>query len=234
MTSYATLAQSPEDEDIPILRELLSYDMLCPASCQFSRGTQQELMFTRIPSPLHWSRQMEWPWALRNSSLDKSHTCLDIGGGWSVLKYAIAKRCWQLISLEPNQHFIDVAERSIRTLGANNITQVLGGCEAIPFPNNHFDRVFCVSVLEHIRVDHIKCIREAIRVCKPGGTIIFTMDVRVRGTMADDFFVDEPLASQFLMELGLNSVSKQTAAGATLGGVCDIIVMMVRYVKGMI
>ena len=48
----------------------------------------------------------------------------------------------------------------------------------INFPDNYFDRVFCLSVMEHIPVDLWKrCIKQFERVLKPGGRLIVTLDM---------------------------------------------------------
>jgi SAM-dependent methyltransferase len=43
--------------------------------------------------------------------------------------------------------------------------------EALPFPDDHFDVVFSNEVIEHVDDDR-KTISEAVRVTKPGGTIV--------------------------------------------------------------
>jgi SAM-dependent methyltransferase len=46
----------------------------------------------------------------------------------------------------------------------------------IPFPENHFDIIFCNHVLEHVR-DARQCMRELFRVMKPGGWGIFQVPI---------------------------------------------------------
>lgn len=48
----------------------------------------------------------------------------------------------------------------------------------ISFPEDYFDRVFCLSVLEHIPCDlwH-RCMQEFERVLRPGGRLIVTFDM---------------------------------------------------------
>ena len=50
-----------------------------------------------------------------------------------------------------------------------------------PFPDNTFDRITCVSVLEHILKPeephaHYPCLRELRRILKPGGLLAVTVD----------------------------------------------------------
>jgi SAM-dependent methyltransferase len=52
------------------------------------------------------------------------------------------------------------------------------GAQALGFPDAHFDRVFCLSVIEHIPHDQWPaCMREFERVLRPGGRLVITMDM---------------------------------------------------------
>ncbi|MBI4709280.1 MAG: methyltransferase domain-containing protein [Candidatus Portnoybacteria bacterium] len=52
---------------------------------------------------------------------------------------------------------------------------VFDGLE-IPFPDNHFDKIFCIAVLHHIPSRHLRqeFLKEAKRVLKPGGKLILS------------------------------------------------------------
>ena len=50
--------------------------------------------------------------------------------------------------------------------------------QKMDFPDAHFDRVFCLSVIEHIPHDLWPgCMREFVRVLRPGGRLVITMDM---------------------------------------------------------
>ena len=64
-------------------------------------------------------------------------------------------------------------ETSVELLQENGLSteKILSAVgESLPFESDTFDVVFSTNVLEHV-LDPEKVIREAIRVCKPGGTI---------------------------------------------------------------
>lgn len=46
--------------------------------------------------------------------------------------------------------------------------------EALPFPDNHFDIVFSIAVLEHVN-DPDRVMAEALRVCKPSGCVVMNV-----------------------------------------------------------
>lgn len=238
MHSFSEVSKTMDGEipnQIELVRELLSYDMLCPASCVFDRNELGALRFAFAPSPLHWSRQFEWPWAIHHSELQPHHHVLDIGGGWSVLKYAVAKRCRHVISLEPNKEFIDKTELSIEKVGIKNIMQIQGDVRSIPFPDNSFDRVFCISVLEHVEGGHAKGMREMLRVLKPGGALLLTLDIAYSGKDKGDFYMDADSVSALCSEYNI-PIPDQTPPlmGAKVPNLAEdicIFVFMARLVK---
>ncbi len=61
----------------------------------------------------------------------------------------------------------------------------------LPFPDNHFDLIFCNHVLEHIKED-TKAMKELYRVLKPGGKGIFQipLDKTREKTFEDDSITD--------------------------------------------
>lgn len=234
MDSYAMLAETIPNEDVDLVRELLSYDSLCPIAATFVRDHLGQLIREYTPSPLHWSRQVEWPWAIRAGELAPEHRVLEVGGGWSVLKYAVANRCKHLYSLEVNTEFIARTQSSIDKLGlAHKITQVPGDARKLPFMDDTFDRVFCISVLEHIEENRELALSEMIRVLKPGGALLLTMDAAIKGGGDGDFHLTLGEAGRLLSTLGLTVYVKPVVIGATLeGGKVEIVVVMIRYIKG--
>lgn len=236
--TYATFSGNCPDEDFQLLRELLAYDSLCPTSCVFKRAGLDSVVYANVPSPLHWSRQREWPWILREGDFQPWHRCLDIGSGWSVLKFALAKRTAWVDCLEINPEFIEKAKPAIDIIGMNNITQTQGDMACIPFEDNTFDRLCSCSVMEHSNPDkYVDCIKEVKRVLRPGGIALLTMDVVVFGEPKDDFHMNLQNATPVLLELGINRISDMgDIVKARIGdggkpNEIHIVVMMIRWEK---
>lgn len=235
--SYAEFSteEDPPPYREPYIRELMSYDAQCPASCELHPARLRGTFERRIEcSPLHWSRQIEWPWALHHAELDREHRCLDVGSGWSVLKYAVAKRCERVDCLEVDQGFIDKASKSIEILDRfKNIYQFQGDVRELPFTSNAYDRVFCLSVLEHVKDGHVKAVKECLRVLKPGGTLLLTMDVRIEGECDNNFYVDTPTLQQMGREIGFPMPSGSgTFLGAKMGPEkVAVVVFLLKLVK---
>lgn len=221
---------------IEYIRELVSYDALCPLSCPIERNERGMLVAPHQPvSPLHWSRQFEWPWALHHAELRSWHQVLDVGGGWSVFKYALAKRCHSVTSLEVDGEFINKTKESIRRLGFNNIHQVCGDVRTLPrHYTGTFDRVFCISVLEHVDGNHALAIEEMMQVLKPDGCLLLTFDIRIQGENKTDgnFYLDRQSAYDLCVKAGIPLPEDTEAAGAWVpNNEVGIVVLMARLCK---
>ena len=203
--SFAEIALACPNEDVYLLRELLCYDALCRHSCHFMRLPNLRLDYVRCPSPLHWSRQIEWPWVLRHGDYKLTDLCLDVGSAHSVLQYAIARRCNRLIAIDNDPNAAIKTKETSSILGIGNIVSSTMDATAIAFDDNTFDKVSCVSMLEHVGADGWKdVVKECIRVLKPGGIGLFTMDVSDGSNgVPGDFNIDLPKANWVLDHLGI-------------------------------
>lgn len=244
MKSFVQIAQRCPVEYVSTLRELLSLDMLCPASCPLVPDWDGTIWKAPMqPSPLHWSRQIEWPWVLNNAGFEKHHSVLDVGSGWSVLKFAVAKRCRQVTVLDANVDFVKTAADAADAVfkqrpdlcPEEDMGFFVGDVRAMSFSDAVFDRVLLVSVIEHVATDRLKGIEECMRVLKPGGVLMLTMDVRVQGESGDNFYVDLAGAMEIIKFLGITVEISDPLKQAT---VCfmekenvGLVVLMLRWVK---
>lgn len=75
----------------------------------------------------------------------------------------------RLTALDISNGMLDVARRNAEAYGLTARSDyVLGDCQRMPFPDNHFDVLFTHSSL-HEWVDPVAVLREVHRVLKPGG-----------------------------------------------------------------
>lgn len=124
----------------------------------------------------HWSRSFEWPWAFDVAELNQRDVVLEAGGGDTEFQMLLARYARTVINIDHNQAPLDSSELFARSLGVSNLLCRRSDLAEICYPDAHFDKVFCLSVVEHISHAE-KCIDELWRVLKPGGRLILTMDI---------------------------------------------------------
>jgi len=117
-------------------------------------------------------RDWEYPPALLALDLRPGMRCLSIGASNCLLSVLLAGRY--------PEHFvgIDIADDYARWIEDSGATafQVMDAT-AMTFPDDSFDRVFSVSVLEHIPDDgDTRTGQEIARVLAPGGRAVLTFE----------------------------------------------------------
>jgi ubiquinone biosynthesis O-methyltransferase len=133
-------------------------------------GTDNPLMIIRyMMNPVRFSYVLRH---LVAQSYDYRYKrVLDIGCGGGFLTEEIAKYGFETTGLDPSSPTL-VTARSHARIQNLQIDYLEGVGEALLFPDNHFDIVFCLDVLEHVS-DFRKIISEVSRVLAPGGLFFF-------------------------------------------------------------
>ncbi len=96
---------------------------------------------------------------------------LEVGCGGGYLTEEIARMGFSTIGIDPSEAVLQAA-RSHAAQKNLTITYTKGRGEALPFPDQSFELVFCCDVLEHVEFLD-ETIREISRVLKPGGLFFF-------------------------------------------------------------
>lgn len=155
----------------------------------------------------HWARAWEYPWALLASELGETPLkVLDVGGGGSPFAAYLAVLGHSASVTDPSMNLglrsVVNKEKGLyrnlrsmvfwsflRLAGINalwnlpprkskDISYYIDSATDMRFPDDSFDRVFCLSVMEHIPFEHWpRCMEEFQRVLKPGGRLVITLDM---------------------------------------------------------
>lgn len=110
------------------------------------------------------------------SSLFKNHygKVLEVGCGKGYFFDFFTKRGDGYYGIDIDFDEIDCLKKRTTVQENNNHNKVvMGDGASLPFLDNSFDLVFCNCVIEHIHEDEA-VLREASRVLKPGGEMVFT------------------------------------------------------------
>lgn len=146
----------------------------------------------------YFSREKEYPWAIMNSEVESGMRILDIGCGDTPFILYLNKIGCESFAIDFAEH-----EPYYKDTGVAFIT---GEMEELPFEDEYFDRIFLISVIEHVTLDTLKSgIQEIKRTLKKGGLAVIVMDYdnscRLNG-FAEEYF------NEFL-KAGLKLVKRQ-------------------------
>lgn len=140
-------------------------------------------------TPLYATRVWEYPWAVCHAKLSPGMTCADVGCGMTAFTpyLAIDQRC-EVTGFDPDIVGEGFPKGAFGVnpdlLKRSHVTFQPCGMESLAAHDDSFDRVFCISVLEHVPSDvAIRGVREMARILKPGGLAVITMDLCISETV---------------------------------------------------
>lgn len=131
----------------------------------------------------HWSREWEYPYAAINAEVEPGMKVVDLGAGGSPLLPYLSRRrgcdCWAV-----DLNFFNKGKHNLRGFPGKaeefypEIAWHLESMDKTTLRDASMDRVFCISVLEHVgEAVAGSTFREIARILKPGGRAVITTDV---------------------------------------------------------
>lgn len=141
--------------------------------------------FKRFFQGFGYYKWLEYPLAYNNLELESGNRYLDIGSGKSVFPlFVLAKnKCYVHVIDDQSiiKDSISYYKDTINKMQLNDKTKnkfIIRGSwqnEKYNFPDKHFDRISCISVLEHIKANGDSAImREIARLLKNRGIAVVT------------------------------------------------------------
>jgi ubiquinone/menaquinone biosynthesis C-methylase UbiE len=135
------------------------------------------------------ARFWEYPFAILAADLRPGLKCADIGCGTTPFTPYLCEIAGKenVTGIDPDYVAGEDEERHLSFgarkshIGKFGFQFFQSDFTQLPVPDNSFDRVFCISVLEHIDDPKIKArgLREMARIVKPGGKLIMTFDTGI-------------------------------------------------------
>jgi len=149
--------------------------------------TRDIVELSTLPYPV---RRVEYPWAILNGNLNKPMKILDVGSGVSLFPVYLGSKGYDVISIDPDKILMERLSPKLAEFSGVKVNYQLGDVTNLNFDDCVFDRVYCISVIEHLEEEivngnyfnyhkqnlDVKAIGELLRVLKPGGLLILTFD----------------------------------------------------------
>ncbi|MFC1927494.1 class I SAM-dependent methyltransferase [Chloroflexota bacterium] len=147
---------------------------------------QQILLSTQLPVARNW----EYPWAILNSDISPDSRILDVGSGCSLFPLYLAQKSKNVDSTDTDEGLMRIVLPVLADILRLKVNYFVDNALNLSAKDNTYDYVFCISVLEHLEQElengiwvnkHVNkldrtAIREFLRVVRPGGRIILTLD----------------------------------------------------------
>lgn len=139
------------------------------------------------------SRMWEYPFAILAAELKQGMKCADIGCGTTPFTPYLCQQAGakNVTGFDPD-YFSEANPEPYYAFGIKKEFIEKAGFNFCPddmtnlnSKNEVFDRVFCISVIEHILEPSIwqKGIKEMVRILKPGGRLIITVDLGINNPL---------------------------------------------------
>jgi SAM-dependent methyltransferase len=132
------------------------------------------------------TRAFEYPWAYHATPLERGMKAVELGAGASGFQFVLAGSGVEVVSVDP---LLNPSEKVDWVFAANDyrrINEAFGGkvrfvrdfLENAKLEAGGFDRVFAISVIEHVPEENaLSLMREIARILKPGGLFVCTIDL---------------------------------------------------------
>jgi phosphatidylethanolamine/phosphatidyl-N-methylethanolamine N-methyltransferase len=125
---------------------------------------------------------------------------LEVGVGTGLSLPSWCKNV-EIVGIDLSQKMLEQARKRVEALGLQNVELLKMDATHLEFPDDSFDRVFAAYFISTVP-DPVKVIREMMRVCSPGGYLVFLNHFQSDNAL---FALGEKLASPLFYRLGFRT-----------------------------
>lgn len=137
------------------------------------------------------TRVHEYPWAFFAAGFTPGMRVLDVGSGLSGLQFVAALSGCEVVNVDPSARddynvwtdpgYLPLSPAQHRMLNdafGTEVALVADRIQDADLPAGSFDRVLCLSVLEHVsREEAVEILTACARLLRPGGRLVLTVDL---------------------------------------------------------
>ena len=136
-----------------------------------------------------WSRRWEYPFVAQRliefagtQPMNTPIHVLDAGSGVTYFPYFLRNEIprSEITCFDSNNTYHPMFAAVNATMGETKVKFAEGWLQKLPFENDSFDAVCCISVLEHTG-NYEEILDEFARVLRPGGLLVITFDLSLDG-----------------------------------------------------
>lgn len=133
--------------------------------------------------PNNDTRAIEYPWAFHSSNLEKGMRVLEIGGGLGGFQFVLSRMGMSVDNVDPGMEDLQwpVSAEAISRLNKafnTNVRLIKKPIHETDLEAEKYDRIFCISVIEHLPEDLIRSsVLKAHSYLKRGGLFVLTVDL---------------------------------------------------------
>ena len=170
--------------------------------------------------PNNDTRVFEYPWAYEALRCAEGVSVLEIGGGLSGFQWVLARSGCRVVNVDPGEAArgrgwpVDAA--TIRTLGRrfSAVVELKNSTiDRAELPDESFDRVVSISVIEHVPRDDLRLLLEHVRrILKPGGQFVLTVDL-----FLDLFPFTDRVENEFGYNVSVHELVEQSGLNLRVG-----------------